>query len=768
MVLFLSSSSSTTSSPLLSSSRRVNTIFIIAATISLLIIQLLPCSVDAFTRSTSSSRNDQIRRTTTCPTPASARPWKQQQHGGRQHHNKHTRQQQQQQDQRLNLFQNHNHYHGATRSSSTRLYSIFYDDFEDFYSHDNNNNDEEASSKRSTALDINSNSNTVNDDNDDADLFASLKARQTAIQQEKKQVRQEETVMKEEDRSEAQRLRFNWDEANCLSTVRVTLDDWVRRLAVDLYPLVVCGSARGNLYLADLEEGDVMDCLEKVHTSEGILELITSSSNSTTTTNGNNYPNHLAQCLKALYDGHDGNGPLAIAVKKDLIVSSGREGGIHACTIVGKEVDVPSGTRGGTTKQTKLKLQREGKFRGLEESRSPASSSSPSSPPPLITSLAFDDRGTLWAGSYDEGIVRGYQYEEYDLDDRPLMVRQKSPDYSINVGAPILDMNIQDETGILVVTTETQGVFLYSLDENDTTTTGGNGKKLLLHVDPFSGRSYVTRDGEGTVISSGQKQFCRTAMIVRNDNATTTTTASSSSMIINEITDKEIGKSTQSLIIGGSFGHIYQYTIRLYGNTTTITSTSPTTVTMVSAESMQKIRPKHMGPVVSLASPSPGLFITASHDGTMRVWDCGNNDENGDDEDENSFINVEKLVDEEVAKMLDDDKEGDENDDDDDDDSSSISSSSTIETTKAMQEEPRKKTKKQRRQRPNVLYALSGYKVWLGSVFANERKLVSDGADNTIIVHSFDEDDEVILRSQQEDDEDDQLGGDEDPFGLLS
>ena len=67
---------------------------------------------------------------------------------------------------------------------------------------------------------------------------------------------------------------------------------------------------------------------------------------------------------------------------------------------------------------------------------------------------------------------------------------------------------------------------------------------------------------------------------------------------------------------------------------------------------------------------------------------------------------------------------------------------------------------------PKVLYALSGYKVWLGSVFANDRKLVSDGADNTVIVHSFDEDEDTILRSHQEDDEDNDLG--DDPFNSLA
>lgn len=704
----------------------------------------------------------------------------------------------------------------AAAASFTRRHSIFYDDFEDFYpqQHNNNNNNEEEEidgDPTIAAAAANGNGN-ANRKAADADLFASLKARQVELHEEQQVVQKDALIAQEQGGLEQQRLRYNWEEANCLSTVRITFDDWIRRIAIDLYPLIVCGSARGNVYLADVEDGEVLDCLEHVHTSDGIIELITekrerknaasaaataaaannSSSTATDATEEEDYPTKLGHCLQALYDGHDGNGPLAIAVKKDLIVSSGREGGIHACTIVGTDIEVPSSygrSSTGTTTKTQLTLQNEGKFRGLEEE---VATSSSSKTPPLITSLVFDDRDTLWAGSYDDGIVRGYAYDEYDADDRPLMVRQKSPDYLIQVGAPILDMKIQDDTGILVVTTETKGVFLYSLDEsvtnaNDDGSSTTVGKKLLLHVNPFSGRSYVTRNGDGTVLSSGQKQFCRTAMIVRNDNSTAAAAAASTNHpMINDITAKELGTTTQSLIIGGSFGHIYQYTIRLYGDTSA-TATSTTPVTLVSAESMQKIRPKHMGPVVSLASPSPGLFVTASHDGTMRVWDCGSsktndddveeeveNDNDEDEEDGNIYISVENLVDDEVAKLLNDA----ESDDDDDDDASiststsSSSSSSSIDsietTTNAIPEEPKKTKKQRRRPRPNVLYALSGYKVWLGSVFANERKLVSDGADNTIIVHSFDEDEDVILRSQQEDDEDDTLGGDEDPFGLLS
>uniref|UniRef100_A0A7S0Y6Q4 Uncharacterized protein n=1 Tax=Pseudo-nitzschia delicatissima TaxID=44447 RepID=A0A7S0Y6Q4_9STRA len=540
---------------------------------------------------------------------------------------------------------------------SVRLQSIFYDDFEDF--------SDFAPSNDSGS----SQTNDVESPFSNGDLFASLRARQDSLKEEQQRAQRETKEAEQDDISEMHRLQHNWNEANCLSTVRLTLDDWIRRLSVDLYPLVVCGSSRGNLYLGDLEEGDEMDCLERVHSDEIHPDI----------------PDMVAEdCIQALYDGYDGNGPFAVAVKKDLIVSSGREGGIHACTIVGDEIDVPSGSRGGKVRQTNLRMKPEGTFRGLEGS---IDSDGNRQPPPLITSLAFDDRGHLWAGGYD-GRLRAYNHEELDQEDNLLMLRQKRPDFDIDVGSPILDMNIVDETGIIVVTTQTQGVFLYSLHDG----------RFLMQVDPFATRRRA-------LTSQSSNQFSRTAMIVRNDNSTT---------MADEVDHNGPG-SGALLIVGGSYGHLYQVPISIVTD-----DLNPSRTMLATVESISKIRPKHMGPVVSLASPSPGLFVTASHDGTMRVWDCAVGEEDDDDDDM----------------------------DDDDDETSDTSASVT------------------KPKMPKVLYALSGYKVWLGSVFANNRKLVSDGADNTVIVHSFDEDEDAIMKSQQEDDEDNDLG--DGPFSSLS
>ena len=198
--------------------------------------------------------------------------------------------------------------------------------------------------------------------------------------------------------------------------------------------------------MGDLEDGEEIDCLEDVHAS-GITEI------------DGPIPDGLEQALKAMYGGYDGDGPLAIAVKKDLIVSSGREGGIFACTIVGEESELAYSSRGGTDRQTKLKLRRGGRFRGLLEGNN--GKENDDSAPPLITSLSFDDRGTLWAGGYD-GKLRGYEHEKLDVDGRPIMLRQKRPKFEIDVNSPILDINVVEESGCVVVTTQTDGVILYS------------------------------------------------------------------------------------------------------------------------------------------------------------------------------------------------------------------------------------------------------------------------------------------------------------------
>jgi WD40 repeat protein len=436
------------------------------------------------------------------------------------------------------------------------------------------------------------------------------------------------------------------------------------------------------LYLADLEAAannsnepmGPMDSLKHVHASH-LEESV----------DVNETPPHLNEALEVLYGNYDGGGVMAIAVKKDFVVSSGREGGVHVCSIVGSDEDVYKGSRGGRSSQTKLMLQPLGRLRGLEDG---------SSFPPLITSLAFDNLGTLWVAGYD-GILRGYDYEQTDADDQPLMLRQKHADHKVNVNSPIISVSIQDEIGCGVLTTVSKGIVLFSLEDGH----------ILAEWNPYA--------------SSKRGEFARSAMIVQTDEPQPLPNKNENNGSSNGGYEQLILPSSHwSVVVGGSKGTLYQRRLGIHSHTGFISEHRPLMDNIDDGTEdprrIERIRPNHLGPIVAMASPYPGLLITGSHDGTMRVWDCSlykNDDDDDEDEDDHDDYDIETI------------------------------------TTSV-----RRKLKSNKR--PRVLYALSGYKVWLGSIFANDRKLVSDGADNSIIVHSYDEDPEDVLRSREEDDDD--------------
>jgi len=421
----------------------------------------------------------------------------------------------------------------------------------------------------------------------------------------------------------------NWKSANCASTVRLSLDDWIRRIAIESYPLAVCGSASGNIYLADLQRGQELDCVENVH----VPQILDDDVRYTTT---------FRDAMNDLYGRYDGGGLIALAIKGDLIASSGREGGVHLSTITGEEEDYFKGSRGGTARQTKLSLKREGHLRGLESSSNA-----------LITGLAFDGSGTLWMGGYDGSLI-GYDAEEMDADNRPMLLRQKHPLFSTNVNSPILSINISDELGCGVGTTRDRGVFLFSTDDG----------QVIATWKPVGKRD----------------EFFRTAIVVQNDK------------------DPD---STWSIVCGGSEGSIFQRALNVDPLSRTILDRTPfRDMTKGSSQDLpSKLRPNHQGAVLTMASPSPGLLVTGAQDGNVRVWDC-------------SSRQVDAVDDDEMEGQYDDVGEAD--------------------------------------NRPKCLYAMTGYKVWLGSMFADSKKLVSDGADNTIIVHSFDGEEDLMFRDDDE------------------
>jgi WD40 repeat protein len=471
--------------------------------------------------------------------------------------------------------------------------SQFYDDFEDF-------------------------STSPGEEKNDDDWFVALRSRQDSL---------ELSASNDSPSQISEKCLSNWKQANCASTVRLALDDWIRRLAIDTYPLAVCGSASGNIYLADLQRGQELDCLPNVHPAQIFEE-------------DSEYSPQFTDAIDTLYGDFDGGGVLAIAMKGDLIASAGREGGVHICTIAGREEDFYKGSRGGTARQTQLSLKREGSLRGLETDSSI-----------LITSLAFDAIGVLWMGGYD-GVLRAYDAEKVDVDGRPMMLRQKHPLYSTGLNSPIISLSVNNEVGCGVGTSKDLGVFLFSLEDGS----------ILDTWKPF-----------------GKRNECwRTATIVENNP-----------------------NEKWSIVCGGSEGTLFQRQLNVDKMTGFVSDDKPFHDQYASSADLpMKLRPAHMGAVVAMASPAPGIFVSGAQDGNIRVWDCSYSTDEEDEEEEAQYDDV----------------------------GSSES-------------------------RPRCLYAMTGYKVWLGSIFANGKKLTSDGADNTIIVHSFDGNEEDVMFREDEDDE---------------
>jgi len=531
---------------------------------------------------------------------------------------------------------------------STKRYGVLFDDFEEF---------EHAHPQQESSL-------------TSEDLYASLRARQADFKTSSSSFvnidrkytssnRNDDYDEDEEEDEEERRLQDeeasyleNWRDSACSSTVRLTLDDWIRRIAIDTYPLAVCGTASGHLYLAELEEGEELDCVMNVHASgdvddgDRVLE----------------FPAHLPDALTDLYGKFDGGGVIALAMKDDWIISSGREGGAHLCRIVGEEHQFYKGSRGGTSKKTKLSLQRLGKFRGLVADNV------------VITSIVFDTMGTVWMAGYD-GILRGFDYEERDSEDNPLMTRQSKPLFRVDLGSPIVNLSVNDELGCGVAST-VSGLVIFSLEDGE----------ILAKWNPL--------------VNKVRREFVRSAILLKDDS-----------------NPDEEEPPTWSVVCGGTRGSLFQRILNV-DSTGVLSPTRP----FLDQESRDKtifpvkIRPNHMGPVVALACPAPGLFVSGALDGSMRVWEYAaysNEEESEENDNDEVFDEDEDVI--EIEAQYDD-----------------------IETNDS---------------RPQCLYALSGYKVWLGSIYATSRKLVSDGADNTIIVHSFENEEEVLF--SEDDDEDD-------------
>ena len=143
----------------------------------------------------------------------------------------------------------------------------------------------------------------ANKDDDTADttdqtmLFASLRARSLQI---------EEAVA------------ARWKSAECTSKISISLEDWVRRIAVD-WPRCAIGGASGALYYADLSTGDILAKSMEAHPGRGGSDMD----------------------MQLLFGQFDGGGLTAVAIAGDRVVSAGRDGGASAWRISQPNAEKP-------------------------------------------------------------------------------------------------------------------------------------------------------------------------------------------------------------------------------------------------------------------------------------------------------------------------------------------------------------------------------------------------------------------------------------------
>ena len=137
------------------------------------------------------------------------------------------------------------------------------------------------------------------------------------------------------------------------------------------------------------------------------------------------------------------------------------------------------------------------------------------------------------------------------------------------------------------------------------------------------------------------------------------------------------------VLCGGSNGQLHQIPLNIDLESNRVDQDNPFDV---SEYTDTAITPKHTGPVMCLASPNKGsiaegIFISGGQDGSVRVWDSNTHESGSRGTD---VVGI---------------------------------------------EQPRPVAK--------CIYALTGYKLWLGSVCTDGQRIVSDGGKNSLIVRDF-------------------------------
>ena len=78
-----------------------------------------------------------------------------------------------------------------------------------------------------------------------------------------------------------------------------------------------------------------------------------------------------------------------------------------------------------------------------------------------------------------------------------------------------------------------------------------------------------------------------------------------------------------SVLCGGMDGIIHRIPLNINPATGRVDEENPF---LVSETTNTAIKPRHVGPVMTMANPSDGMFVSGGQDGALRVWDCSENE----------------------------------------------------------------------------------------------------------------------------------------------
>jgi WD40 repeat protein len=430
-----------------------------------------------------------------------------------------------------------------------------------------------------------------------------------------------------------------WLNGDCTTSIAVALrDNWVRRVAVDIgmgYPLAVCGSATDDLYITNLETGQILAQTE--NNPQEALSVV------------NQQEQELWEKVsRTLYGTYDGGGTISVVCVDGgrQVLAATRSGGVQVWWYDSSQKKLDSAAM---PKSLVLK----GTIPGLDAE--------------IVTCLYVDDNGQYLTVGTAKGVVHTYALrnaQDTDGDDYhstyiPLEERS-SPDFLWLVGSGSIVTSVCCTTALgtsigrpmVVATTSSGSVECLAMEASSDVKDKGrsmsmiSGHRLIALYPPFDSsvrRPFNTFPLCATIVKYGISQF--------------------------------------ALVIGGSDGSLFQQPLQTQLLEATGTFSSEHVVDCkhpFGDNSLRVLRPRHAGPVKCLVNPSPGLLVTGAVDGSVRIW------------------NIDQLLATE-----------------------SKAENASTDSNNAL------------------LYQFRGYKVWLGSLWTDGRRLVSDGADNTIIVHDF-------------------------------